>query len=126
MGQGGCRQSCTFGDWCSSPRKEKYSKNPTEICSSPRKEKHSKPQRGKAKRNPRKEEYPGISNPNKYPSWCQKEIIPRCQRKHSNKDLSWCQKELIPRCQQEHFVPTKFEIQIWVFNFWRGVEYSKI
>ena len=62
-------------------------------CSSPRKEKHSKPQRGKAKRNP-PEESPGISNPKEYASWYQKEVI--------------------PRYQQENFVPTKFELQIWV------------
>ena len=30
------------------------------------------------------------------------------------------------RCQWEHFAPTKFKIQIWVWNFGRGVEYSKI
>ena len=79
--------------------------SPRMTCSSPRKEKHSKPQQGKSKRNPQ-EESPGISNPREDPSWRQKEVIPRCQR--------------------ENFVPTKFEIQIWVSNFMRRVEYSRI
>ena len=53
-------------------------------------------------------------------------INSKVQQGNSNRDPSWHQKELIPRCQQEHFAPTDFEIQIWVFNFGRGVEYSKI
>ena len=69
------------------------------------------------------EESPRISNHKEYPSWRQKEIIPR---DNSNEDPIWRQKGLIPRCQRENFAPTKFEIQIWVFNFGRGVEYSKI
>ena len=71
----------------------------------PRKEKPSKPQQVKTKRK-LTEESPEISNPKEYTSWRQKEVIPRCQR--------------------ENFAPTKFEIQIWVWNFGRGVEDSKI
>ena len=89
MGQGGSRQYFPFGNWCSSPIKEK----------------HIKPQQGKSKMNP-PEESPGISNPREDPSWHQKKVIPRWQR--------------------ENFVPTKLEIQIWVFNFGCGVEYSNI
>ena len=54
------------------------------------------------------------------------ELIPRCQRENSNKYLSWLQKELIPRCQRKNFTLTEFEIQVWVLNFRRGVQYSKI
>ena len=71
-------------------------------------------------------ESPGISNPKEDPSWHQKEVIPRCQRYNSNENLSWRQKELITKCQRENFAPTEFKIQIWVFNFGRGVEYSNI
>ena len=74
-------------------------------CSYPRKYKHRKSQRGKSKRNP-PEESPGISNTKEDPSWRQKEVIMMCQR--------------------DNFVPTKFEIQIWVWNFWRRVDYYKI
>ena len=83
------------------------------------------PNEGKQIGIPKKESL-GISNPKEYLSWHQKEVIPRCQRKNSNKDPSWRQKGLILRCQRENFVPTKFEIQIWVSNFGRGVKYSMI
>ena len=69
---------------------------------------------------------PVISNSKENPSWRQKEVIPRCQRDTSNEDPIWHQKELIPRFQRDNFAPTEFEIQIWVLNFGRGVEYSKI
>ena len=71
-----------------------------------------------------KKEYLRISNPKEDPSWRQKEVISKCQRDNSNKDLSWHQKKVITRYQQENFVPTKCEV--WVLNFGRGVEYSKI
>ena len=41
----------------------------------------------------------------------------RWQRDNSNKYPSWRQKELIPRFQQENFAPTKFEIKN-IFKFW--------
>ena len=89
-------------------------------------------------------------------SWRQKEIIPKCQRENfapvgkflrsvqflrrsefcaSGKILSsvqflrgseLAQKELIPRCQRDISTPTEFEILIWVWNFGRKVEYTKI
>ena len=74
-------------------------------CSHPIKKKSSKPQQGKTKRNT-SEESPGIYDPKEYPSWLQNMVT--------------------PRCQQENFAPTKFEIKIWVWNFGRGVEDSKI
>ena len=66
--------------------------NVRDQCSYPRKDNHSKPQE-KSKRNI-PEEYMGISN--------------------SMKDPSWHQKEVIMRCQRENFAQTKFEIHIWV------------
>ena len=63
------------------------------------------PNRGKTKRNPL-EEYLGIPNLKEDPSWREKEVIPRCQR--------------------ECFAPTKFEIQIRVWNFGHEVEDSEI
>ena len=48
------------------------------------------------------------------------------ERDNSNEDPSWRQKELIPSCQRENVAPTEFEIQIWVLNFGRRVQYSKI
>ena len=60
------------------------------------------------------------------PIWRHKEVIMRCQQYNSNKDMSWRQKELIQMCKRENFVPMEFEIRIWVFNFRRGVYYSKI
>ena len=77
-------------------------------------------------------ESPGISNPKGDLSWRQKEVIPSCQRDNSYVvynsyvDPSWREKELIPMCQRENFAPTEFEIQMWVLNFGRGVEYTKI
>ena len=58
------------------------------------------PNRGKQGGIPEKKSL-GIANPKGYPSWCQTELIPRCQRENSNEDPSWCQKELIPRCQRK-------------------------
>ena len=75
--------------------------------------------------NPR-EESPVISNPKEDLSWRQKEVILRCQQDNSNEDPSWHQKVLILRCQHENFAPTKFEIQSWVLDFGRRVEYSMI
>ena len=74
----------------------------------------------------------GIFIPKVDPSWRQKELIQRCQRENSYvvynsyMDPSWHQKELITRCQRENFAPTEFEIQIWVLNFGREVDYTKI
>ena len=111
---------------CSSPRKDKYSKSPTGKYLVP----HERiirvnPNGGKQGGIPEKES-PGIANPKGYPSWRQTELIPKCQRENSNEDPSWRQKELIPRCQRENFAPTEFEIQIWVLNFGRRVQYSNI
>ena len=74
------------------------------ACSSPRKDKTIKHHQ-KKKKNP-SEQSSRISNP--------------------KEDPSWRQKELIPRCQWENFAPKKFEIQIWVWNFVRRIEYSMI
>ena len=74
-------------------------------CSPHKNLENSKPQQVKSNRNP-PEESLGMSNPKEDPSWRKKEVITRCQR--------------------ENFASMKFEIQIWVWNFGRRVEYSKI
>ena len=78
----------SFGDLCSSPRKENNSKPPTGgnlvlheriIRVNPNKgEQGGIPEKG----------YPGIANPKGDLSWRQRELIPRCQRDNSNKDPS--------------------------------------
>ena len=110
----------------SSPRKEKYSKYPTGKYLVP----HEwirilNPNGGKQGGIPEKESL-GIANTKGDRSWRQTELIPRCQLENSNEDPSWCQKELILWFQRKLFVPTEFEIQIWVFNFGSGVQYYKI
>ena len=67
-----------------------------------------------------------------------KELIPRCQRDifaPAGQFLCSVQflriselmpKELIPRCQRDIFAPTEFEIKIWVLNFGRKLDYTKI
>ena len=91
---------------CSSPRKEKYSRSPTGKYVVPHERiGRVKPNGVKQGGTPEKESL-GVANHKWYPSWRQTELIPRCQR--------------------ESFTPTDFEIQIWVLNFVRGVEYFKI
>ena len=106
LGLGGRRQSCPFGDWCIYPIKEKHSKNQTGKYSFRHFIIHVVPHEIISIVNPNWEKQIGISNPKEDPSWLQKEVI-----------TGW---------QRENLAPTKFEIQIWVFNFGRRVEYSKI
>ena len=74
-------------------------------CSPPIKDKASKPQWGEQR---------GIPQRN-----IRESLIPR------NIQVG-TKRKIILRFQLENFAPTKFEIQIWVVNFGRGVEYSKI
>ena len=72
-----------------------------------------------------------------YPSWRQEEIIPKYQRDNfaSARQCPRCvqflrrpklaPKELITRCQRDNFAPEGFEIQIWVWNYGREVDYTK-
>ena len=80
---------------------------------------------GETRGNPKKESL-GVVNPKEDPSWRHTELIPRFQKENYNRDPSWRQKKLFTRCQRETFVPTRFEIQFWVLNVGRGVEYSNI
>ena len=90
-----------FGDWCSSPRKEKNSKPTTGENIVPHKQiSRVNPNRGKQGGIPEKES-PGIANPKDDPSWRQTELILRCQQENSNKYLSLRQKELLPRRQRK-------------------------
>ena len=86
---------------CSPPRKEKYSKTSTGKYVVPQELIIIvNPNRGKQGEIPERES-PGIANPKGYPSWRKKEFIPRCHWDNYNKDLRWCQKEFIPRRQRK-------------------------
>ena len=90
------------------------------------------PRRQQKQRGIPEREYPGISITKGDPSWRQKEVnskVPAGQLLRSVKFLRRSElapKELIPRCQWDISAPTEFEIQIWVLNFRRNVEYIKI
>ena len=94
-------ENLSFGDCCSSPRKENNSNPPTGENLVPHEQiSRVNPSRGKQGGISEKE-YKGIANTKGDQSWRQTELIPRCQRENSNEDPSWHQKELITRCQKK-------------------------
>ena len=93
--------SLSFGDLCSSPRKEKNSKPPTGRSVVPHERISRFNPNGGKQGGIHKTESPGILNLKDDPSWRQTELIRRCQRDNSKKYSSWRQKELILRRQRK-------------------------
>ena len=84
----------SFGDWCSSPRKEKNSKPPTGENLVPREQTIKVIPNGVKQGGIPEKEYLGIANPKSDPNGCQTELFLRRPRGNSNKDPSGSNSEV--------------------------------
>ena len=104
----------SFGDWCSSPRKEKNSKPPTGGNVFPCKETIKvNPNRGKQRGIPEKES-PGIANNQSDPNGRQTELVPRRPQKNSNMDPSGSNSEVRTKAKRNPWKESTFEFQAQV------------